>query len=63
MKSGPVNSDNPEDTYDAFAEIRHRSGGTGRSQKLDPVIGRDTEIRNGGAYFVPEDQEQSGAHR
>ena len=46
VKSGPVNSDNPEDTYDALQKYGTDLVERARSQKLDPVIGRDTEIRN-----------------
>ena len=46
VKSGPVNSDNPEDTYDALHKYGTDLVERARSQKLDPVIGRDTEIRN-----------------
>ncbi len=46
VKSGPVNSDNPEDTYDALQKYGTDLVEWARSQKLDPVIGRDTEIRN-----------------
>ncbi|RHO52915.1 ATP-dependent chaperone ClpB [Ruminococcaceae bacterium AM07-15] len=46
VKSGPVNSDNPEDTYDALQKYGTDLVERARGQKLDPVIGRDTEIRN-----------------
>ena len=41
-----VTSENPEDTYDALAKYGQDLTELARSQKLDPVIGRDTEIRN-----------------
>ena len=41
-----VTSDTPEDTYDALAKYGQDLTDLARKQKLDPVIGRDTEIRN-----------------
>lgn len=41
-----VTSDNPEDTYDTLAKYGHDLVERARAQKLDPVIGRDAEIRN-----------------
>ena len=41
-----VTSDNPEDTYDALAKYGSDLTDLARKQKLDPVIGRDAEIRN-----------------
>ena len=41
-----VTSDNPESTYDSLAKYGENLVEKARSQKLDPVIGRDTEIRN-----------------
>ncbi len=41
-----VESDNPEDTYDALAKFGYNLVERAREQKLDPVIGRDAEIRN-----------------
>ena len=41
-----VDSDNPEDTYDALGKFGYNLVQRAREQKLDPVIGRDTEIRN-----------------
>ena len=41
-----VNSDNPEDTYDVLNKYGQDLVELARSQKLDPVIGRDDEIRN-----------------
>ena len=41
-----VTSDNPEATYDSLAKYGENLVEKARSQKLDPVIGRDTEIRN-----------------
>ncbi|WP_035778735.1 ATP-dependent chaperone ClpB [Butyrivibrio sp. MC2013] len=40
-----VNSDNPEATYDALSKYGDELVEKARLQKLDPVIGRDTEIR------------------
>ena len=41
-----VNTDNPEDTYDVLAKYGTDLVEMARKQKLDPVIGRDNEIRN-----------------
>ena len=41
-----VTSDNPEGTYDALGKYGQDLVERARSQKLDPVIGRDSEIRN-----------------
>ncbi len=40
-----VDSDNPEATYDTLAKYGEELVGKARNQKLDPVIGRDSEIR------------------
>jgi len=41
-----VTSDNPEATYDSLAKYGENLVEKARNQKLDPVIGRDSEIRN-----------------
>ncbi len=41
-----VTSDNPEATYDALSKYGTDLVERAREQKLDPVIGRDSEIRN-----------------
>ena len=41
-----VTSDNPEGTYDALSKYGEDLVEKARNQKLDPVIGRDSEIRN-----------------
>ncbi len=41
-----VTSDNPESTYDALAKYGQDLVERARNQKMDPVIGRDSEIRN-----------------
>ncbi|MDD7221889.1 MAG: ATP-dependent chaperone ClpB [Eubacteriales bacterium] len=41
-----VTTDNPEDTYDALKKYGTDLVERARAQKLDPVIGRDDEIRN-----------------
>ena len=46
VKTGPVTSDNPEGSYDALAKYGTDLVQRAREQKLDPVIGRDAEIRN-----------------
>ncbi len=46
VKSGPVTSDNPESTYDALSKYGTDLVKRAREKELDPVIGRDAEIRN-----------------
>ncbi|MBQ8982782.1 MAG: AAA family ATPase, partial [Lachnospiraceae bacterium] len=41
-----VETDNPEATYDSLAKYGYDLVERARQQKLDPVIGRDSEIRN-----------------
>ncbi|SEG38256.1 ATP-dependent Clp protease ATP-binding subunit ClpB [Eubacterium ruminantium] len=45
-KNKRVDSENPEDTYDALEKYGYNLVQRAREQKLDPVIGRDSEIRN-----------------
>ncbi len=44
--SARVTTDTPEDTYDALKKYGQDLVELARKQKLDPVIGRDSEIRN-----------------
>ena len=46
VKTSPVTGDNPEDTYDALSKYGTDLVKRARENELDPVIGRDTEIRN-----------------
>ncbi len=46
VKNSRVTSDNPEETYDALTKYGTDLVQRAREQKLDPVIGRDAEIRN-----------------
>ena len=46
VKSGHVTTDSPEDTYDALEKYGTDLVQRARDNELDPVIGRDTEIRN-----------------
>ena len=46
VKSNPVASDNPEDTYDVLKKYGTDLVERARKKELDPVIGRDSEIRN-----------------
>ncbi len=46
VKTGPVTSDNPEDAYDALTKYGTDLVQRARNNELDPVIGRDLEIRN-----------------
>ncbi len=41
-----VTSDSPEETYDALSKYGQDLVALAKNQKLDPVIGRDSEIRN-----------------
>ena len=41
-----VTTDNPEGTYDSLAKYGQDLVALAKAQKLDPVIGRDSEIRN-----------------
>ena len=44
--SRPITSDNPEETYDVLKKYGQDLVAKAKEQKLDPVIGRDDEIRN-----------------
>ena len=46
VKTSPVTSDNPEDSYDALKKYGTDLVERARTKELDPVIGRDAEIRN-----------------
>ncbi|MCD7845442.1 MAG: AAA family ATPase, partial [Oscillospiraceae bacterium] len=46
VKTGHVTTDNPEDTYDALQKYGTDLVQRARNNELDPVIGRDNEIRN-----------------
>ncbi len=46
VKSAPVTGDNPESTYDALKKYGTDLVERARNNELDPVIGRDAEIRN-----------------
>ena len=46
VKSSPVTGDNPESSYDALNKYGTDLVKRARENQLDPVIGRDTEIRN-----------------
>ena len=46
VKSSPVTGDDPESTYDALTKYGTDLVKRARENELDPVIGRDTEIRN-----------------
>ena len=58
-----VTSDNPEETYNALKKYGSDLVERARANKLDPVIGRDDEIRNVIRILEPQEQEQPGAHR
>ena len=46
VKTAPVTNDNPEDTYNVLEKYGTDLVERARAQKLDPVIGRDAEIRS-----------------
>ncbi len=46
VKNSRVTSDDPEQTYDALAKYGTDLVARAKEQKLDPVIGRDSEIRD-----------------
>jgi len=46
VKTSRVTSDNPEDSYEALQKYGTDLVERARTQKMDPVIGRDEEIRN-----------------
>ena len=46
VKTDRVTSDEPENTYDALSKYGSDLVQRAKDQKLDPVIGRDNEIRN-----------------
>ncbi len=46
VKSSRVTSDNPEETYEALQKYGQDLVDRARKNKMDPVIGRDDEIRN-----------------
>lgn len=46
IKTAPNSTDNPEDTYEALEKYGYDLVERARNGKLDPVIGRDEEIRN-----------------
>ena len=46
VKTSSVRSDNPEDTYDALKKYGTDLVERARKNEMDPVIGRDAEIRN-----------------
>lgn len=46
VKTERITSDNPESTYDALEKYGFDLVARARDGKLDPVIGRDSEIRN-----------------
>lgn len=46
VKTSKVTSDNPEDTYDVLNKYGHDMVERAARGQLDPVIGRDDEIRN-----------------
>ncbi len=46
VKTSRISSDNPEDTYEALKKYGTDLVERARKQQMDPVIGRDDEIRN-----------------
>ena len=58
-----VTSQNPEEQYQALERYGRDLTEAARQGKLDPVIGRDEEIRRVIQVLVPADQEQPRPHR
>lgn len=58
-----MTSDNPEETYGALKKYGSDLVERARQNKLDPVIGRDDEIRQRHPHPLPEIQKQSRSHR
>ena len=58
-----VTTDNPEATYDTLEKYGQDIVEKARNQKMDPVIGRDTEIRNVVRILSRKDKKQSGSDR
>ena len=58
-----VVSDNPEATYDTLNKYGYDLVERARDQKLDPVIGRDGEIRNVIRDSFQKDEKQPGSDR
>ncbi len=58
-----VTSPNPETTYQALEKYGRDLTALARQGKLDPVIGRDEEIRRVIQVLSPADQEQPGPDR
>ena len=58
-----VTDQNPEGKYQALARYAKDLTELARKGKLDPVIGRDEEIRRVVQVLVAQDEEQSGADR
>lgn len=52
-----VTTDSPESTYDALKKYGTDLVERARKKELDPVIGRDDEIRNVIQYPFPQEQE------
>lgn len=58
-----ITSADPEATFQALEQYGRDLTAVARDGKLDPVIGRDEEIRHRDPGAVPKDQEQPGPHR
>ena len=58
-----VTTDNPEATYDTLNKYGQDLVEKARSQKLDPVIGRDAEIRNVIRILSRKTKKQPGSDR
>ena len=58
-----VTSDNPETAYEALEKYGIDLVAQAQLGKLDPVIGRDAEIRRVVRILSKKDQEQPGTHR
>jgi ATP-dependent Clp protease ATP-binding subunit ClpB len=58
-----VTDQHPEDKYQALEKFGRDLTEAAEQGKLDPVIGRDDEIRRVIQVLVPAHEEQPGAHR
>ena len=63
VRQRPVTSADPEQTFQALEKFGVDLTALARDGKIDPVIGRDAEIRRVVQVLSPAYQEQPGAHR
>ena len=61
--SQKITDPNPEEKYQALQRYSRDLTELARKGKLDPVIGRDEEVRRVIQVLVPTNEKQSGADR